>query len=340
MESPRVSVLIDTFNYGRYVEQAIESVLTQDFPPEEMEVLVVDDGSTDDTAERVKRFGSKVRYLYKPNGGQASAFNFGFQHARGEILALLDADDYWLPSKLRRVVEEFQRHPNAGLVYHAVREFHTETGECATGPFNEISGDVPQDRKKILLYTAAQTSALSLRTRVAGEVLPLDEGLTTQADGLLAALVIFVAPVVAIPEPLAVYRIHGSNLYMHSPGEIDSHRQLRRVELFKIFFREFDKWLVRHGFDLQKREIRAFRKRWENVYETERFLLKPPGRFRFFRHLLRANHNMSPVLNRRIRFVSWLNAFGALFVGYKHYAKLDLWRRQLKASLTRSRQRA
>jgi glycosyltransferase involved in cell wall biosynthesis len=291
----------------------------------------VDDGSTDDTAARVKKYGSKICYLRKPNGGQASAFNYGFRHAKGEIIALLDADDYWLPSKLRRISEAFASHPEAGLVYHSVREFWSESGHWTNGAFNDISGNVLAEKKKILLYTASQTSALAVRARAAKEVLPLDEDLTTQADGLFAALIIFVAPVVAIPEPLAVYRIHGSNLYMHPSAEVDLRRQSRRTKLFKIFFREFDKWLLAHGFELQKPEILAYRRRWRHVYEMEQFQLEQPGRIRFFWHLLRANQNMSPVLNWRIQLVNWLNAFGALFVGYRHYNKLDHWRRELKA---------
>jgi len=97
MKAPFFTVLIDTYNYGQYVEDAVASALAQDFAAEEREVLVVDDGSTDATEERLQKFGHAIRYLRKPNGGQASAFNFGFEHARGEVVALLDADDVWLP---------------------------------------------------------------------------------------------------------------------------------------------------------------------------------------------------------------------------------------------------
>jgi glycosyltransferase involved in cell wall biosynthesis len=72
-----------------------------------------------DTAERLRRFGDAITYLRKPNGGQASAFNFGLEKARGEFVAFLDADDYWLPGKLQRIVEAFEEHRDAGIVYHA-----------------------------------------------------------------------------------------------------------------------------------------------------------------------------------------------------------------------------
>jgi glycosyltransferase involved in cell wall biosynthesis len=122
MRTPLISVLIDTYNYGLYIEQAIDSVLAQDFPTAEREILVVDDGSTDDTPERMRKYGPAITYLRKRNGGQASAFNFGLACAGGKIVALLDADDYWLPGKLRRLAEEFEKNPEAAMVYHAVRE--------------------------------------------------------------------------------------------------------------------------------------------------------------------------------------------------------------------------
>src|ERR1700730_4905703 len=118
ISAPFVTILIDTYNYGHYVEEAVESVIAQEFPREQREILVVDDGSTDDTAERLKKYGDSIRYLRKPNGGQASAFNFGFAAARGEIFALLDADDLWLADKLRRVCETFEKNPEAGMVFY------------------------------------------------------------------------------------------------------------------------------------------------------------------------------------------------------------------------------
>lgn len=99
------SVLIDTYNHERFIEKAIVSVLEQDFPAADRDIIVVDDGSTDRTSEIVRRFEPRVRYIRKENGGQASAFNAGIPECRGEIIAFLDGDDYWLPGKLSRVAE-------------------------------------------------------------------------------------------------------------------------------------------------------------------------------------------------------------------------------------------
>src|SRR5258708_37665165 len=103
MRMPVVTVLITTYNYGRFIEEAIESVVSQDYPQERGQIVGVDDGSTDDTAERVKKYGERVEYFYQANGGQAAALNFGMAKARGGSRAVLDADDFFLPGRLTRV---------------------------------------------------------------------------------------------------------------------------------------------------------------------------------------------------------------------------------------------
>lgn len=102
MTSPSVTALIDTYNHERFIEQAITSVFDQGFPASEMEILVVDDGSTDRTPDIVREFEPRVRLIRKSNGGQASVFNVGIAQARGQIVAFLDADDWWAPPKLTK----------------------------------------------------------------------------------------------------------------------------------------------------------------------------------------------------------------------------------------------
>src|SRR5271156_5970461 len=108
---PAVTVLIDTYNHERFIEEAIVSVREQDFPPGEMEILVVDDGSTDSTPEIVRKFGARVRLLRKQNGGQASAFNAGISEARGDIVSFLDGDDWGARNKLTRVMQAMSADP-------------------------------------------------------------------------------------------------------------------------------------------------------------------------------------------------------------------------------------
>src|SRR5437016_4709938 len=114
MPRPFVSVLVDTYNHEHFIEQAIVSVLEQDVSPAEMEVIVVDDGSTDNTPAIVRKFIPRVRYLRKANGGQASAFNAGIPKTHGEVVALLDGDDWWAKGKLSTVLEQMAKHPEVG----------------------------------------------------------------------------------------------------------------------------------------------------------------------------------------------------------------------------------
>ncbi len=106
---PTVSVIIPAYNAEPFIHTAIQSVLDQTYP--HVEVVVVDDGSTDGTAAAVQSFGARVRYVYKANGGLASAWNTGIQHCSGEILAFLDADDAWMPSLVERQVEVLVSRP-------------------------------------------------------------------------------------------------------------------------------------------------------------------------------------------------------------------------------------
>src|ERR1700751_6349756 len=121
MTTPRVSVLIDTYNHERFIEQAIQSVLSQDFPASEREILVVDDGSTDRTPEILARFAPQIRILRKPNGGQASAFNHGIPECLGEIIAFLDGDDWWRPEKLGRIANVISLNPSISVVGHGIQ---------------------------------------------------------------------------------------------------------------------------------------------------------------------------------------------------------------------------
>src|SRR5580692_8444759 len=122
MAKPLVSVLIDTYNHERFIEKAIVSVLEQDFPAAQREILVVDDGSTDLTPEIVRKFEPHVRVMRKENGGQASAFNAGIPECKGEIVAFLDGDDWWAHNKLTSVVQAMATSSSVGLVGHGVTE--------------------------------------------------------------------------------------------------------------------------------------------------------------------------------------------------------------------------
>lgn len=112
--SPRVSVAITTFNQARYIGDAIRSVLQQSYT--DVEIIVVDDGSVDETPDVVAQFGHEVRYIRQRNRGVAGARNRAVEASRGELVAFLDGDDLWEPGNLARQVELYDRFPNVGLL--------------------------------------------------------------------------------------------------------------------------------------------------------------------------------------------------------------------------------
>jgi glycosyltransferase involved in cell wall biosynthesis len=118
MATVDVSVVITTYNHGRFISDAIESVLTQTYPS--VEIVIVDDGSQDDTKEKVKQYGS-ARYIWQANSGLSAARNTGIRESRGKYIVFLDADDILYPEAVRHNVEFFEKHPDCGFVCGSYR---------------------------------------------------------------------------------------------------------------------------------------------------------------------------------------------------------------------------
>jgi glycosyltransferase involved in cell wall biosynthesis len=123
----RVSVVIPAYNYARFLGETIQSVLDQTF--RDFELIVVDDGSTDNTMEVVSSFkDNRIQYIYQENGGLSSARNTGIKASKGEYIAFLDSDDIWLPENLELKVKLLDSHPDAGLVCSDAYFFDNNTG--------------------------------------------------------------------------------------------------------------------------------------------------------------------------------------------------------------------
>jgi glycosyltransferase involved in cell wall biosynthesis len=192
MTKPRVSVVIDTYNHERYVEQAVISVCEQDFPAAETEILVIDDGSTDRTAEIVRGFAPRVRLVQKENGGQASAFNTGIRQAQAEIVAFLDGDDWFAPNKLSVVVKALEDNPQVAAIGHARYNFDEETKKVTIPP--EIANTVLNGRSLLRATTPGaaheaskawpflMTSAVTARKSLLNRIVPIPES-SAPSDG-------------------------------------------------------------------------------------------------------------------------------------------------------------
>jgi len=232
MKAPLFTVLIDTHNHEHFIEQAIVSVLEQDFPAAEREIIVVDDGSTDRTPEIVRKFEPRVRLLRKENGGQASAFNAGIPECKGEIIAFLDGDDWWAPGKLRRVSGVFATESGVDLVGHGIKETFVNGAVRIAAPEKD-------ERLRLCSLAAAQvfrlrktylgTSRMTLRAQMARQILPVPEALVIEADEYLFTLAAARSEIIILQEALTHYRIYGGNLYLASGNGITGLRRKQKV---------------------------------------------------------------------------------------------------------------
>lgn len=141
--NPLVSVVVTTYNQAAYIEQTLESVLAQTF--DSYEVIVVDDGSTDDTASRMARFEGCIDYVRQNNMGVAGSRNTGIRMARGELIAFLDGDDLWEPDKLSVQVAEARRNPKSGLIAVDGSQFDCNGIIESTLFFGPACKDLPEE---------------------------------------------------------------------------------------------------------------------------------------------------------------------------------------------------
>jgi glycosyltransferase involved in cell wall biosynthesis len=229
MNRPALTVLIDTYNHERFIEEAIVSVLEQDFPSSDREILVVDDGSTDRTPEIVRKFEPRVRLIRKVNGGQASAFNAGIPEAQGAIVAFLDGDDSWAREKLSVVSKTFEQNPGIGAVGHGFFVVDAESKVQSTILPEQVFGIDAKSESGARLFSQLRcfmgTSRNAYRKNVLEKILPIPEGAIIEADEFLFTLAMCVAGATILPQPLCNYRLHEGNLYMIQK---DDNLRLRR----------------------------------------------------------------------------------------------------------------
>ena len=227
-----VSVLIDTYNHERFIEQAIVSVLEQDFPAADREIIVVDDGSTDRTPEIVKKFEPHLRLLRKKNGGQASAFNTGIPECKGEVIAFLDGDDWWAPGKLQAVAVALASDTSIGLVGHGITEVFPDRSQHV-----QLLKEVP--RFRINSETGARafrlrksflgTSRMTMRAAVLRQIGRVPEPLTIEADEYLFTLAGVLSDVLILRESLTFYRLHAGNAFQVADGNKQALRRKQKV---------------------------------------------------------------------------------------------------------------
>ena len=227
MAGTTLSVLICSHNYGRYLSECLSSVLQQTRPPDE--VVLVDDGSSDDTAVLARSFDC-VRYLRQEHAGKAAAFERGLQASSGDVICHLDADDYWMPAKLQRVEALLNAFPEADAVVHQTSMVDAggrTTYLPAPGPIAPRACSLAETLVSNLVYLPPRrrrgfgtAGSICVRRRGIGDLRPIPAAIGGFVDYFLV-LAAARRGIVCTGDLLAAYRQHGLNYHLTQGAKRD-----------------------------------------------------------------------------------------------------------------------
>jgi hypothetical protein len=227
---PLVSIIINNYNYARYVGRAIESALSQSYP--RLEVIVVDDGSTDRSAAVIASYADRLAPVFKENGGQASAFNVGLAHSQGEIVIFLDADDELYAQVVQQIVAAFAADPQVVRVQYRLAVID-ETGRAtgATKPPGHRAVPQGELHRQVLLFGDdlpwLPTSGNAFSAAMLRQLFPMPEApYRLCADYYLSNLTPLFGKVAALPGIGGNYRVHGANQYETAQLDLAQVRQI------------------------------------------------------------------------------------------------------------------
>ncbi len=245
---PLVSVIIATYNMGRYVREAIDSVLGQDYPS--VELIVVDDGSTDDTTRVLSLYSNdpRVVVIRQPNQGQTIAKNRGFNEAKGEYIAFCDADDTWIEHKLTRQIPLFDNESKIGVVYADILMISSNGCPLQTPKMRRYSGNIT---RHLLVDNFIPFVTAVVRRQVMEEFGGFDENLPMGIDYDLWLRISVKYEFRYIDEPLAHYRVW------------DGQMSRRVEERFENYFRFAERFLATFPESVSTSDVR---RAWAHTY--------------------------------------------------------------------------
>ncbi|WP_419771202.1 MAG: glycosyltransferase family 2 protein [Candidatus Marinarcus sp.] len=226
-----VSVVIDNYNYEKYIANAIDSVLNQSY--ENYEIIVVDDGSTDSSKEIINSYTqkepTKIKAIFKENGGQASAFNIGIKEIKGELICFLDSDDEFESNKLEEIVALYEQG------YEYIFNDHTMIFDN-NAPKGYEPIRYPYNGQNLFLlyyiskYVGGICSTLSISKKIAEQIFPIEDenGWRIQADDVIVYMSAMLTQSYFSSKRLTRYRIHGNNGYYNKA--IPNNRKFERLK--------------------------------------------------------------------------------------------------------------
>ncbi len=242
---PLVSVIINNYNYARFLGAAIESALNQTY--QNIEVIVVDDGSTDDSKTVIESYGRQIKAIYKENGGQASAMNAGFAAANGELIYFLDSDDLAAPDCLEQVVETYLAAENPVALLNFRLQLMDGDGNLLDQFAPVIGVNLPsraaseQVRRKGT-FRHQPTSANVFTKKSLDKIMPIPEAdFRICAETYLCYYAPLFGEIEAVERVLGFYRVHQNNNY-HQPDKIYNAKAIAEyVKKQEIFYAGIEK---------------------------------------------------------------------------------------------------
>jgi glycosyltransferase involved in cell wall biosynthesis len=263
-----VSVVICNYNYGRYVAEAIQSVLDQCYT--NLQLIVVDDGSSDNSKQVLETFqDSRIQFVYQRNRGQAAAFNSGYERCRGEYVAFLDSDDFWYPRKLEVALEGFEVG-NICIVQHnldVVGVDSTPTGAIHPGlPSGQLSLEESYLAKNHTGFFCP-TSGLLCKKSALDQIFPIEDTWALCADVAFTRPLPLFGDIYTLSHTYGAYRIHGENMWMNSVDQtnwVENHQ--RYVDYANSWLERFD---IGQRLDFkQSEQFRVYSRLQANEHNT------------------------------------------------------------------------
>lgn len=251
---PSVSIIITSYNYARFLKDAIDSALHQTHA--NTEVIVVDDGSTDNSREIIASYGKRITSVFKENGGQASAFNAGFSISKGDIIIFLDSDDTLRQNTVEEVVKVW--HPGISKVHYRLQWIDAQgkplNSYCPAAELHLPSGDLKSKFMKEGVYTTPPTSGNAFGRWFLKLILPIPEDeWYLYTDAYLHLYSPIYGELAAVQEPLGCYRVHGSNASSLMKYESNKDRLVREIAMSNrreaIFLKAATRMKLQSSFD-------------------------------------------------------------------------------------------